>query len=65
MNTEQSSLMTPEELNRVSSLAARLLDELDKILLGQHEVHRLLLIGIFSRGHVLLHVGMKKLRLIG
>ena len=54
MNTESNSLMTPEELNRVSSLAARLLDELDKILLGQHEVHRLLLIGIFSRGHVLL-----------
>ena len=54
MNTEPTSLMTPEELNRVSSLAARLLDELDKILLGQHEVHRLLLIGIFSRGHVLL-----------
>ena len=54
MNTETKSLMPPEELNRISGLAAHLLDELDKILLGQHEVHRLLLIGVFSRGHVLL-----------
>ena len=50
MNTETTSLMTPEELNRVSSLASRLLDELDKILLGQHEVHRLLL--KIGRAHV-------------
>ena len=56
MNTESNSvsLMSPEELGHISALATRLLDELDKILLGQHEVHRLLLIGVFSRGHVLL-----------
>ena len=32
----------------------RTLEELDKILLGQHKLHELVLIGILSRGHILL-----------
>ncbi|MDR0931964.1 MAG: AAA family ATPase [Victivallales bacterium] len=49
-----NELLTPEELKPISERAARILDELDRLLLGQHEAHRLLLIGILSRGHVLL-----------
>ena len=66
MNNETTSLIPPEELAHISGLAARLLAELDKILLGHHEVHRLLLIGIFSRGHVLLegHPGVGKTALV-
>ncbi len=47
-------LISPEELAPASANANRVLEELDKILLGHHEVHRLLMIGILSRGHVLL-----------
>lgn len=50
----QTGLITPEELRPICGRACRILDELDRILLGHHEVHRLLLIGILSRGHILL-----------
>lgn len=45
---------TPEELLPATRNANRILEELDRILLGQHHIHRLLLIGILSRGHILL-----------
>ncbi len=51
MNNE---LLTPEALGSARSKIERVLSELDRILLGHHNVHRLLLIGILSRGHVLL-----------
>lgn len=47
-------LMNPDEVNAVSSLLNRMLDELDKILLGHNSLHKLVLIGIVSRGHILL-----------
>jgi len=47
-------LLTPEDLAVSQNQAVRILSELDAILLGQTAVHRLLLIGILSRGHVLL-----------
>ena len=47
-------LLTPEQLLPQQQLAQKILDELNRILLGHEEVHRLLLIGILSRGHVLL-----------
>ena len=50
----QTGLITPEELRPICGRACRILDELDRILLCHHEVHRLLLIGILSRGHILL-----------
>ena len=40
----QTGLITPEELRPICGRACRILDELDRILLGHHEVHRLLLI---------------------
>ena len=50
----QPVLIAPEELLPIQERAVRILSELDRILLGHHEVHKLLLIGILSRGHVLL-----------
>lgn len=49
-----AELISPEELRPEQERANRILAELDRILLGHHEVHRLLLIGILSRGHILL-----------
>ena len=50
----EASLVAPEILAEAQACANRILSELDRILLGHHEVHRLLLIGILSRGHILL-----------
>lgn len=48
------SILTPEELKPAAELARRTLEQLDGILLGRREVHRLVLIGILARGHILL-----------
>ena len=48
------SVLKPEELKPAAELCARTLEQLDRILLGRTDVHRLVLIGILSRGHILL-----------
>jgi MoxR-like ATPase len=48
------SLLTPEEIRPITEKIIRLLDELDRILLGRPELHRLVVVGILSRGHILL-----------
>ncbi|MEG1980726.1 MAG: AAA family ATPase [Victivallaceae bacterium] len=50
----ETQLISPEEMRVIQGRAKLILEELDRILLGHHEVHRLLLIGILSRGHILL-----------
>lgn len=50
----QESLMEPEELQGVVALAGRALDQLDAVLLGRSRLHRMVLAGILSRGHILL-----------
>ena len=47
-------LLTPEEMAPSVECTKRILDELDRILLGHHDVHKLVLIGILSKGHILL-----------
>ena len=54
MEDAQSTLMQPEEIKPAVELAAKVLAELDKILLGREELHRMVLAGILSRGHILL-----------
>jgi MoxR-like ATPase len=49
-----ATLLQPEELKPALALTARLLAQLDRILLGQTELHRLVLVAILSQGHVLL-----------
>ncbi|HTI98099.1 MAG TPA: AAA family ATPase, partial [Dongiaceae bacterium] len=48
------SILKPEELQPAAELANRVLAQLDQILLGRSELHRLVLIGILARGHILL-----------
>jgi MoxR-like ATPase len=47
-------LLKPEDLTPASSLANEILADLDRILLGRSSLHRLVLAGILSRGHILL-----------
>ncbi len=47
-------LLSPEELAPAVELTGRLLTQMDEILLGRSELHRLVLAGILSRGHILL-----------
>jgi MoxR-like ATPase len=49
-----SPLLQPEELRPALDLTAKLLAQLDRILLGQPELHRLVLVAVLSQGHVLL-----------
>src|SRR5438270_517394 len=48
------ALMQPDELRPATELAGKLLTQLDRMLLGRPELHRLVLVAILSRGHVLL-----------
>jgi MoxR-like ATPase len=47
-------LLTPDDLQPTVALANGVLAEMDRVLLGRHEVHRMVLSGILSRGHILL-----------
>jgi MoxR-like ATPase len=51
--TEPPTILKPEELQPAADLSRRTLEQLDRILLGRKELHRLVLIGILSKGHVL------------
>jgi MoxR-like ATPase len=52
MKTEE--ILQPEELKTPVEIANKILDQLDRILLGRSELHRLVLVGILSHGHILL-----------
>ena len=54
MNEENAPLPTPAEIAPVKEALDRLLGQLDRILLGREELHRLVLAGILARGHILL-----------
>ncbi len=48
------ALLTPEQLAPLVALADRVLAQMDLVLLGRTALHRLVLAGILSRGHILL-----------
>src|SRR5947208_8089866 len=48
------ALLDPDELRPAAESARRLLEQLDAMLLGRPDLHRLVFVGILSRGHVLL-----------
>jgi MoxR-like ATPase len=52
--SDPSAILTPDELKPAADLVEKTLGQLDRILLGRKELHRLVLIGILSKGHVLL-----------
>lgn len=47
-------LLQPDEMRDAVDLGQQLLAQLDRILLGQSDLHRLVITAILSRGHVLL-----------
>ena len=51
---KQQKLVTQSELAAASANAHKILQELDRILIGRSDLHRMVLIGILSRGHILL-----------
>ncbi|MBI1370569.1 MAG: AAA domain-containing protein [Planctomycetes bacterium] len=50
----QATLLQPAELEPASQVTGKLLEQLDRILLGRADVHRMVLVGILARGHILL-----------
>ncbi len=48
------TILQPEELTPAVGLTAKVLEQLDRILLGRTELHRMVLVGILSQGHILL-----------
>ena len=48
------TILQPEEIGPAVEIANRVMEELDRILLGRSELHRLVLTGVLSRGHILL-----------
>jgi MoxR-like ATPase len=52
--TDTIAILTPDELKPASDLVQKTLEQLDRILLGRKQLHRLVFIGILSKGHVLL-----------
>ena len=53
-NEKTTRLLTPEELQPAAELTAKILAQLDRILLGRPELHQTVLVGLLSRGHILL-----------
>src|SRR3984957_7987728 len=53
-DTLNGALLRPDELRPAVKLTGQVLDQLDRMLLGRPELHRLVLAAILSRGHLLL-----------
>jgi MoxR-like ATPase len=51
---ENNSIQSKEKIEAAGKLLTRAADQLDRILLGRKELHRMVLIAILSRGHILL-----------
>jgi MoxR-like ATPase len=54
MGNQTSRLLEPEQLKPAAALAEDILSQLDRILLGQSDLHQMVLIGLLSRRHILL-----------
>ena len=50
----EAKLIDPARLESAQAVAQGVLDELDAMLLGRHALHEMVLVGIFSGGHILL-----------
>jgi len=48
------TVLQPDELRPAIDLTTRVLEQLDRILLGRSGLHRMVVAGILSRGHILL-----------
>ena len=50
----EKTLLTPEELIPKTEYIKKILEQLDAVLLGRSELHKIVLAGMLSRGHILL-----------
>ena len=53
-NDQHEKLLQPDELQPAVELTSKVHAELDRILIGRSELHRMVLVGILSQGHILL-----------
>lgn len=53
MTNDRRQLVEPAELQPACDRVCRALGQLDKVLLGRTDLHRLVLVGVLSRGHIL------------
>jgi len=51
---QPETILQPDELGPAVEQAGKVLEQLGRVLLGQSELHRMVLVGILSRGHILL-----------
>ena len=51
---QREKLLQPDELQPAVELTSKVHAELDRILIGRTELHRMVLVGILSQGHILL-----------
>ena len=51
---QKVALVSQNDLNSATEKCLKVLEELNKIMIGRPDLHRLVLIGILSRGHILL-----------
>jgi len=54
MENNDNSILQPEEIKSASEILSKIQEQLNRILLGRTELHKMVLIGILSRGHILL-----------
>jgi MoxR-like ATPase len=54
MNDNKVQILTPEEIQPAAQTIRMALEQLDRILLGRTALHRMVIIGILARGHILL-----------
>ena len=54
MSDPQTPLLSQETIKPITAKLKDILGELDRILLGRPDLHRMVLIGILSQGHILL-----------
>ena len=52
--SESSSLLKPAELEPATEITRRICEQMDLCLLGRESLHRFVVIGLLSRGHILL-----------
>lgn len=50
----QTTLLSPGEISAATALIERVLRQMNRTLLGREQLHKLVLVGILSRGHILL-----------
>ena len=52
--SENTTLLKPAELNPATEITRQICQQMDRCLLGREELHKLVLVGLLSRGHILL-----------